>query len=348
MGHTAVLLDDIRSQLAPDDLAIKEARERRDSVRDAAATFRGTLRTFTSGSLAHATANCPVHQRDKGLDADGGMVLDRRHHSSLGPDSPWGNGPRAVVYEVAEHLRRELQKAYPNLTVQVTKRAILIGFAEPLPNGEDPTVDLVVGLGRALQPGLWIPNTEDDTWDPSHPEGHTTLLTDTPKALRVTRARAIRLAKAENKRHLEPLLCSFNLEALALMFVTDGMNIPQALAATWRSGASDLRARLTPDPARVSAPIKCPDRHTAADRLNYAADRLESALTHDQDQAWVRRELHELWPEFVALTPAVETKARAAARLKSGRTLNVTSAGAVTATAAGTALKPTRAYGAAR
>ncbi|HET7477116.1 MAG TPA: hypothetical protein VFJ97_13975 [Dermatophilaceae bacterium] len=345
MGHTVTLLNDIRSQLAPDDLALKEARTRRDAVRDAVATFPGVLRTFASGSIAHATANCPVHQRDKGLDADGGAVLDRRHHSTLGPDSPWGLGPRAVVAEVAERLRRDLRAVYPKLQVTITKRAILLEFGAPLPNGEDPTVDLVVGLERCAQPGLWIPNTENNTWDPSHPEGHTQLLTANPKDQRVTRARAIRLAKAENKRHEQPLLCSFNLEALALMFVTQGMSVPHALAATWRQGARDLRARLTPDPAGVSDPIKCRDRYAAADRLDVAADRLESALAHDDDQTWVRHELRQLWPEFVAPAPGQETKARTAARLKSGGTLNVTTAGAVT-TSAGASLKRTRAYGA--
>ena len=57
MGHTAALLNDVRSQLAPDDVALKEARDRRDAVLDAAATFPGAMRTFKSGSLAHGTAN---------------------------------------------------------------------------------------------------------------------------------------------------------------------------------------------------------------------------------------------------------------------------------------------------
>lgn len=345
MGHTARLLDDVRSQLAPEDQALKEARGRRDAVRDAAASFPGCRRTFTSGSLAHGTANCPVHQRDKGLDADGGMVLDRRYHRTLGPDAPEGEGPTATVRQVASHLRRLLAAAYPRLDVTVTKRAILLEFHEPLPNGEDPTVDLVVGLERRGQPGLWIPNTEQDTWDPSHPEGHTALLTAEPKGLRVTRARAIRLAKAENKRHPEVLPCSFNLEALALMFVEDGMAVPDALVSAWRSGASDLRVRLTPDPAGVSAPIKCENRFEAADRLDYAADRIESALAHDDDEQWVRNELRQLWPDFVAALPGQETKARTAARLKEGRPLTISAHGMVTAAATGLALKVPRAYG---
>lgn len=64
MSYTAELLDEVRSQLAPTQEAMDEARQRRDIVKDAAVSFPGALRTFNSGSLAHATANCPVHRRD--------------------------------------------------------------------------------------------------------------------------------------------------------------------------------------------------------------------------------------------------------------------------------------------
>jgi hypothetical protein len=77
-------------------------------------------------------------------------------------------------------------------------------FNVPLPNGEDPTVDLVAGLERKEKPGLWIPNLEKDRWDPSDPEEHTRLLTAELKSLRVTRARASRLAKAANKADAVP------------------------------------------------------------------------------------------------------------------------------------------------
>lgn len=344
MGYTAQILDDIRAQLAPEDAAIKEARQRRESVRSAALVFRGSRHTFASGSLAHATANCPVHLRDKGLDADCGVVLDRRSYPSLGPDSVIGDGPNDVVEQVRSFVQGRVIAAYPKVRVTTTKRALLLEFNEPLPNGEDPTVDLVVGLERSGARGLWIPNTEANRWDPSDPEEHTRLLTSEPKSLRVTRARAIRLAKAENKRAVDPLLCSFNLEALALMFVTQGMSVPDALVALWRDGARDLRTRLTPDPAGVSAPIKCGNRTVAADRLDSAADRLVSAMAHDDDESWVRRELAALWPEFVADSGVGVTKARALARLKSGASLSVTRTGSLSATA-GLALKEPRSFG---
>lgn len=75
------------------------------------------------------------------------------------------------------------------MSTQLTKRAIEVNF----PDG--PSVDLIVGLTRKDAAGLWIPNLHSSSWDASHPERHTELLTAAPKALRVTRARAIRLGE---------------------------------------------------------------------------------------------------------------------------------------------------------
>ena len=345
MSYTANLLADVRAQLAPDDAVIKEAKQRRDAVRAAAATFYGSLRGFNSGSLAHGTANCPVHQRDKGLDADCGVVLHRIYHPDLGPDSERNEGPNHIVEQMRAHLRTKVREKYPRASFKVTKRAILVTFREPLPSGEDPTVDIVVALTRKDAPGLWIPNTVANRWDPSHPEKHTEMLDDEPKPRRVNRARAIRLAKAENKRTAVPPLCSFNLEAFGMMFVETDMGEARALLAIWREGAADLRRRLTTDPAEVSAPIKVADRQRAIDRLQNAADRLEAALERDWDADWVRRHLQPLWPDFIATTPGAVTKARLAASLQTGSRVNITSAGALT-TGAGLALKKPQSFGA--
>lgn len=344
MGYTARILEDVRSQLAPDDAALKEARERRDAVRAAAETFRGARRSFSSGSLAHGTANCPVHQRDKGLDADSGVVLDRRIWSSLGPDSGINEGPTATVKALCTHLREKLKGKYPKATYEITKRAILIKINEPLPSGEDPSVDLVMGLERAHGPGLWIPNTETNDWDPSHPEKHTELLTAEPKDLRVIRARAIRLGKAENKRTTPAPLCSFNVEALGLMFVRRGMSEVQALLALWKEGGADLAKRLTPDPAGVSDPIKVENRAVAVQRLAEATRALEAALSRDGDEQWVRRHLAPLWPEFIATRPGESTKARLVAASRSSSLVGITGAG-VLSTTTGTALKNPRSFG---
>jgi hypothetical protein len=340
------VLDDVRAQLAPDDVVLKEARERRDLARRAAETFTGALRTFRSGSLAHGTANCPVHHRDQGLDADCGVVLDRRIHTLLGPDGI-GLGPNSTVDDMVEHIKPIVLGEYPLATFTVTKRAILIEFHQPFPSGEDPTVDLIVALNRKDADGLWIPNTEQDDWDPSHPEKHTELFTSGAPALRTTRARAIRLAKAENKRTGEPLLCSFNVETFGWMFIDSGMSVATGLAALWREGAADLATRLTPDPAGVSAPIKVSDRDAAVRRLEYAAGQLEAALRRPNDVQWVRSRLAPLWPDFVT-ADGTTSKARLAAAMKGGTHLGVAAGGVLTTAtkaSATPALKHPRSFG---
>lgn len=347
MGSTDDFLNDIRTQLAPDDAVLKEARERRDTVRNAAMTFRGAQRSFASGSLAHGTANCPIHLRDRGLDADGGVVLNRTYFPNLGPDSLAAEGPNNIVAAVRDLVGPLVRETYPKAKLSITKRAIYVTVGEPLPGGEDPTVDLVVALERREADGLWIPNTEQRRWDASHPEKHTDLLTADPKQLRVTRARAIRLAKAENKRAGTQPVCSFNLEAFGLMFVQSGMGQARALLAMWDEGAGDLARRLTPDPAGVSGPIKVVDRDRAVRRLRNAADRLASALDRDDDPEWVREQLRDLWPEFVASSQHSVSKARAVERARRGSGLKVSSSGLLSATS-GLALKNPRSFGESR
>lgn len=344
MSYVDEVLDDVRAQLAPDDVVLKEARVRRDLVRRAAESFNGALRSYMSGSLAHGTANCPVHHRDQGLDADCGVVLDRRVHTLLGPDG-LGIGPTATVRAMVDHIRPKVLKEYPGATLNVTKRAILVEFSQPLASGEDPTVDLIVSLNRKDAEGLWIPNTEQDVWDASHPEKHTELFTSGDRPLRATRARAVRLAKAENKRTGTPLLCSFNVETFGWMFIGPGMSVPEALFALWRGGANDLRRRLTPDPAGISAPIKVADRDAALRGLDVAAERLQAALLRPNDQAWVRGQLGQLWPDFIAADGST-SKARLAAAMKGGTHLGLTGGGLLTTSAAATpTLKHPRSFG---
>ncbi len=79
MSTVGSILDDVRAQLAPTDKVLKGARDRRGLVLAAAAKFPGMLRSYNSGSIAHGTANSE-------LDADCGIVLDRREYPELGPD----------------------------------------------------------------------------------------------------------------------------------------------------------------------------------------------------------------------------------------------------------------------
>ena len=339
--NTASYLNDVHVALAPSDDTLSTAKSRRDKVLAKAKSFPGTLRTYISGSIAHRTAN---HDTD----ADCGLVLDRRSYPELGPDGE-GEGPNQLVEEARTFLRDLLKDEYPAMRFRVTKRAIKVSFNEPLADGTDPSVDLIVALTRKGR-GLWIPNTETKGWDASDPEYHTKVLTDDPAELRRVRAKVIRLAKGWNTQSSEPGLCSFNIESLALSCITEEHGVPDGLAELFRYAASDLKKHNTPDPAGVSKPIKLSmDRNTVVDRLQRAAKSMREALDNDDDRSKVQEALAGLYPSHVSPPGGSASKEAVASALRGGSPLLGVSGGTLTLGGANaTRLKPTRSYGSER
>jgi hypothetical protein len=251
------VIDAIRRQVAVRDDVLNAAKRRRDRVRELANEHGAARATFNSGSVAHGTANAPLH------DTDCGVVLNRRKFWAYGPDGD-GLPPRPMMESFRDWILPRLRRDYPSVTCEITKRALLFEFHEVLQlEGNlrtDPSVDLVVALERRDGPGLWIPNTERPGWDPSHPQRHTELFVETEQSLRVHRARVVRLAKVAVKNDGEfKVMCSFNIEALALELVTDTAPIAPALEAFLIASSTEIAASLTDDPAHVSGPIKLPD-----------------------------------------------------------------------------------------
>jgi hypothetical protein len=288
------VLDEIRQEISASDDDLREARKRRDLVLEAAASFEGALHTFKSGSVAHGNVNNPVS------DADGGLVLDRRVHVTLGPDSVDAEGPEDVVGDVRDHVMPMVRETYPNARSRLIKRAILIRFNEPNTDGVDPSVDLVVAVTRKDAQGLWIPNRDQAAWDASHPEEHTRLLTVGGKSLRVHRARVIRLAKVVIKHDPTPALISFNVEALALAHITRVLTLAESMQLFFDQAGSSIKAGLTDDPAGVSGKIKLPDgmtRERSAKRLRHFANNAQEALDHSDDRAAVESVLADLYPD---------------------------------------------------
>lgn len=122
--HANDVLEEIRREISASDDDLGEARKRRDVVLEAAGSFDGALRTFKSGSVAHGNVNNPVD------DADGGVVLDRRVHVTLGPDSADGDDPEEIVHEAREHVMEIVRETYPKARSRLIKRAILIRLNE--------------------------------------------------------------------------------------------------------------------------------------------------------------------------------------------------------------------------
>lgn len=338
--HAERLLHGVRQDIQADMSVLREARRRRDRVRSLAERYQGALRSFASGSLAHATVNRPVN------DADSGVVLDRRSWPELGPDGG-GVGPGAIVRGMAAFILAGLCEEWPAVTCEITKRAILFEFHDPLgaeDPQEDPSVDLIVAVTRRDQPGLWIPNVDRDRWDPSDPERHTELLTADPADLRVFRARILRLTKAAIAVDGDQrVLISFNVEALAYYFVTEVQpTLIDGLHEFLSAAAASIGREPTPDPAGVSPPIKLPEgisREQAAARLGFFAACAGEARRNRYDEEPALSALRRLFPEQLASAPRSRKDELAAA-------LAVGNAGPVVTRAFGRDIpKTTRSFG---
>jgi hypothetical protein len=330
-------LEGVRADIAADDDVLAEAKARRDLVASAAMKFDGALRWFRSGSVAHGTTNHPV------TDADAGLVLDRRIYPELGPN---GEGPKAIAEELRSLVGETVRTEYRNARLRLSRRGLLVTFAERLQDDQDPTVDMLWTLTRSDGDGLWIPDLDNNTWSASHPEKHTELFTGGSKSLRATRARVTRLAKAWNKQWApgSRALSSFNIEALAWEYVEDGtMGLDEALTGWFAYAKDQLTSGKTEDPAGVSDDIKLLlNKDEVLTRLGNAADRLQHALDHEDDEEIVLDDLAGVFRDFVK--PPTKSKSALAGALRSGNNgVGIGSSGLVIAGT--TPLKTTRSYG---
>lgn len=288
-------LTDVRERTEASPGPLREARLRLQTVRSAAGSFEGSLRTYRSGSLATHLMNDPVS------DGDGGLVLDRRKYPALGPEGG-GELPEQVAADLCAHIGPTIRIDYPNAKVHTSKRGPKIHFGQEV-DGQNPTVDLVVALTRRDGDGLWIPNLTKNRWEPSDPEGHLELLNSGAIAARRTRRRITRLAKTWNGQFEKPGASSFQLGVWALEFVTPRLGIAGGLWTLFDSAATRLEAdEPTPDPAGVSEDLKLQHGVTVtamAKRLRTAADHLRTALDSPDDTEVVDTELAQVFWKYL-------------------------------------------------
>ena len=335
------IFEEARARIAVDDDVLKEARTRRDRIRDIVENEFATLRTFPSGSLAHGTQNDPLN------DADAGVVLDRRVYEGLGPD---GEGPGTIVEKVRSVLREVLREDNPNVRFYTGgRRAIRINIMEPLQlDAGSFTADLIVAVRRD-EGGIWIPDLDDDEWDPSDPEHHVELVVARNKATGSHFARILRLAKHANAHHGRTIF-SFNVMALGLESITEKVSLPEGLALLLRHAADSLDKGLTKDPAGISGSIKLnvPRRKDAAKRFKVMAQLAEEALMLDGDgqTAQAQRNWSKVLPGAVDPPKEVDLKAELAAGLRKGNEWVSQGTGGMSVTKQfGTGIVSTRAFG---
>lgn len=275
------LIKEMLAATKPSKEAIDEARARRDLVKEAALTYEGALRFIKSGSLAHHTISGRVS------DADGALMLDRRVYKDYGPDSDEGLGPEDLVVGVAEDIRDTVKQVYPNVYISTNhKRAIYFRFRDPLPDDQDPTVDLIIGLDRKDQPGIWIPNLDDNSWDPSHPGKHSEMVKARRQSTGHTSSKVVRALKLFSKQWEKELLFSFHWTAMMLESYPTRKPLIEGVIDVLNHAADSLEEGDTDDPAGVSRPINIPsyrDRDVVISRIRNAATNLEEARQVDGD-----------------------------------------------------------------
>lgn len=340
MPYADDLLANILDAVQVEPETIAAAVERRTDVLTATSGFDGRLRHYRCGSVEYGTAITPPPNRsnDKGVDGDGGIVLDRTVHTTLGPDAAAKDGPCDVVKQVQDHIRPKLKETYPKVTVgQTTKRAILVRLNAPLENGQDPPVELIVALTRKSGGGLWIPNLADDTWDAADPEKHRRLINEKPKpSLRKRRRHVMRLVKHWNKKHSQPAFSSFHLQALALDAITDadvGASLRTSLQHFFERAAESLEAGDTPDPADVSDDFHLENgisRDIAVARLASAGEAMASANSASDDTDTVLAAYRSIFHGEVVDAASLETER--AALSQGNRTAAVAAGGRITVT----------------
>lgn len=128
MGLAFDILDDeVRARIAADDKVLKEARTRRNLVAESGMGIEGSLRWFSSGSVAHGMVNKPVS------DADSGIILDRRHpkYARLGPDGD-NEGPDEVLDELRGIIEPKLREKCPYATIKKSRRGLEVTFNAPV------------------------------------------------------------------------------------------------------------------------------------------------------------------------------------------------------------------------
>jgi hypothetical protein len=339
MGETARHISDVQKQTNADDVALGEARARRDEVLVAGRSFPGVAGSFMSGSLAAGVVT------EKVEDADGGLIADRRCYPGLGPDGG-GDTPAEVVADLQDHVGPIVREKRPDAVVRIMKRGLRVWINEPLADGQDPYVDMVFAMPRKDAEGLWIPNLDAGCWDPSHPQKHVELLTDGSRSLRRTRAQVIRLGKVWNKQYTEPGLNSFNMCAVGLESVTATGPIDQTLLAFFEHAFASLAVRRTEDPAGVSGPISLEQpKQIVLGRLRQARDALAEALDHNDDPDAAQAAMHRLFWLYVPEPAGMDSKAAVAGRL---RTSTPRLRPAVSGVGVAGLLKPKRSFGARR
>ena len=303
MTHLQNQFEDLLKLIEVDAEVLAATRERLALARKAAEKHPEGRKSYSSGSIPAHTHIQP--HSGSVSDGDGGIILDRVKHPSLGPDGG-GEAPHDITNELVAVVGPQIRELFPKARVHKSRRGLKIHFCSPV-NHVDVTVDLIVALQRRDGHGLWIPDlekpkTSKNAWSASDPIGHVELLNSAPESLRRTRRRAIRLLKAWNAQASEPGFSSHNLSVWAYEFITKGMGLVNAVHTVFEQASRRLQGgEPTKDPSGVSSDLKPLITHDDAERrLRLAASKLGKAVNDPDNIEVVQQALESLFPKTMS------------------------------------------------
>ncbi|WP_300528282.1 nucleotidyltransferase [uncultured Nocardioides sp.] len=298
------VLEEARRNIEVEDDELDEARDRRDKLRSVLAKEFAESTTYVNGSVAHGDALTPL------TDVDVGVIVAE----AIDTHGPGKEGPRGLMDRAANRIREELKDDYKRLSVTVEgqKRSVLVRFGDPVTPGQrDFTADVIVAIENCSGAGLFIPN--EDSWDRSHPVGHTGMVRTANKdKTGYTYAKVVRLLKHWNRSNGKPL-CSWNIKALALGCITGRVTMVEGLQTWFAYAHAELGKGETPDPAGVAPePIHINEAMTMSqvrDKLAKASRQLAQAIEYDVAgyPALAQNELAQMFNDKDMLPPPDET-----------------------------------------
>ena len=291
------VVQDARQRIQVTDEELKEARQRRSAIAGALlAEFPGA-RTYFNGSIAHGDALTPL------TDVDLGVVIP----DPEGDYGPGRKGPLELQERAAGAIRDRLSDEYEGLRIEFRdrKRSILVRFRDPIRAGlPDFTADVITAIDNPGDAGLFIPNF--NSWDRSHPEEHTRLITAANDRTKATFARTVRLLKHWNRKN-GASLCTWNIKALALGCVMTESPLISSMRSWFEHSIAELKLGETEDPAGVSdKPISLNTPRTeVVQHLEKAATKLEKAVAYDLAgyPLLAQKELADLFNDSEMLAP---------------------------------------------
>ncbi|MER5953945.1 hypothetical protein [Streptomyces sp. NPDC001893] len=301
MTHLYSQFEELLKLINVDPDMLAATRARLTLARSIAEKHPEGRKSYSSGSIPVGTHIQP--HSGAVSDGDGGIILDRVKHPSLGPDGD-GEAPHGVTDALVAFVGPKLREyeEFAKARVHKSRRGLKLHFGAPV-NGVDITVDLIVALQRREGSGLWIPDLDADpasgkAWSEGDPVGHVNLFTSGPDSLRRTRRRAVRLLKAWNAQASKPGFSSHHLSVWAYEFVTQGMGLVGSVHAVLQEASVRLRDGVPTQDPRICLELEPLIPQVDAERrLRIAAEKLKAAIDDPDDFDTVQTALDHLFPK---------------------------------------------------